>query len=145
MRYSRPNGWRGWPRAAGYIKRLTLNRPAKFAAVGLSGVLVNMGVYSLLLGAGVQPAYASAAAVEASVLSNFTLNDLWTFRDRRGGSLVRRLLLFHISRALGAAANVATVAALTALGADPIASNAVGIALAVAVNYVTSDRVVWRA
>ncbi len=146
MRYSRPGGGRrGWPTPATYLRRVTRQRPAKFAAVGLSGVLVNMGLYSLLLGAGAQPTHASAAAVEASVLSNFALNDLWTFRDKRRGGLGRRLLLFHVSRALGSAANMITVAALVALGADPLASNAAGIALGVAVNYITSDRVVWRA
>jgi putative flippase GtrA len=39
---------------------------------------------------------------------------------------------------------VAAVALLTALGLEPIASNALGIVLGVAVNFYTSDRVVWR-
>ena len=103
-----------------------------------------MGVYAYLLRWGMQPAYASAVSVEASILSNFVLNDLWTFRDRRSGKAVMRLLLFHFSRLVGAASNVAAVALLTALGLEPIASNALGIMLGVAVNFYTSDRVVWR-
>jgi dolichol-phosphate mannosyltransferase len=103
-----------------------------------------MGVYAYLLRWGIQPAYASAVSVEASILSNFALNDLWTFRDRRSGKAAMRLLLFHFSRLAGAAANVAVVALLTALGLEPIASNALGIMLGVAVNFYTSDRVVWR-
>jgi len=103
-----------------------------------------MGAYTYLIGLGIQPAYASAVSVEASILSNFALNDLWTFRDRRSGKVVIRLLLFHLSRLAGAIANVAAVALLTALGLDPIISNMLGIIIGVAVNFYTSDRVVWR-
>ena len=120
------------------------SRLAKFLLVGASGVMVNMGIYTYLIRLGMAPAYASTASVEASILSNYTLNDLWTFRDRRSGKAIVRLLLFHLSRLAGAAANIASVALLTGLGAEPITSNAVGIALGVAVNYYTSDRVVWR-
>jgi dolichol-phosphate mannosyltransferase len=120
------------------------SRLAKFLAVGASGVFVNMGVYAYLLRWGMQPAYASAVSVEASILSNFALNDLWTFRDRRSGKAVIRLILFHLSRLAGAITNIATVALLTALGLDPIMSNMLGITLGVAVNFYTSDRVVWR-
>lgn len=88
--------------------------------------------------------YSSTVAVEASILSNLALNDVWPLRDKRGGGLVKRSLLFYLSRTLEAAVNVATVAALTALKAEPIDSNAVGIALGVAANYATSDGVVWR-
>jgi dolichol-phosphate mannosyltransferase len=104
-----------------------------------------MGIYTYLVGLGVPPTYSSAASVEASVLSNFVLNDLWTFRDRRTGKTATRLALFHLSRLAGAAANVAAVALLTVLGVDPLAANAAGILLGLAVNYYTSDRVVWRA
>jgi dolichol-phosphate mannosyltransferase len=121
-----------------------VSRLAKFMAVGMSGVFVNMGAYTYLVGSGMQPAYASAVSVEASILSNFVLNDLWTFRDRRSGKVVIRLLLFHLSRLAGAIANVAAVALLTALGLDPIMSNILGIIIGVAVNFYTSDRVVWR-
>ena len=120
------------------------SRLAKFLAVGASGVFMNMGVYAYLLRWGIQPAYASAVSVEASILSNFALNDLWTFRDRRSGKAAMRLLLFHLSRLAGAVTNVVAVALLTALGLEPIASNVLGIILGVAVNFYTSDRVVWR-
>jgi dolichol-phosphate mannosyltransferase len=120
------------------------SRLAKFLLVGGSGVLVNMGIYTYVVRLGVAPAYASIASVEASILSNYTLNDLWTFRDRRSGKAIVRLLLFHLSRLAGAATNVVAVALLTGLGAEPITSNAIGIVLGVAVNYYMSDRVVWR-
>lgn len=117
----------------------------RFSVVGLSGVAVNHAVFSILLTFGLSPAASSAAAVELSVLNNFFLNDVWTFRGAGRGGLLYRLGMFHLSRALGAAANILTVVAMTALGANPIISNLAGIALAVALNYFTSVGVVWRA
>jgi putative flippase GtrA len=66
--------------------------------VGLSGVLVNMGTFALLRLARVHLNLASAAAIELSILSNFAINHLWTFGDRRNGerSLLHHGLRFHL-------------------------------------------------
>ncbi|MEM0384652.1 MAG: GtrA family protein [Candidatus Caldarchaeum sp.] len=118
----------------------------RFSVVGLSGAAVNHAVFTLLLSQGFSPVVSSAAAVELSVLNNFVLNDVWTFRGAGRRGLAYRLGMFHVSRALGAAANVLTVAAMTGLlGANPNISNLVGIALAMLLNYFTSVGVVWRA
>ncbi len=55
----------------------------KFLIVGGLGVVVNLGLFSLLLGSGVNKYLASPAAIEASILTNFALNNHWTFRWRR--------------------------------------------------------------
>jgi dolichol-phosphate mannosyltransferase len=54
----------------------------KFALTGLSGVLINLGTFEILLSLNVNPYVSSAAAIEASILSNFLLNNAWTFRHR---------------------------------------------------------------
>lgn len=66
--------------------------------VGASGVLVNLGSFALLRVLGVHTNVASAIAIEISILSNFTINHLWTFGDRRdeGGSLLAHGLRFHL-------------------------------------------------
>jgi len=107
-------------------------------------VVVNHGIFTALTGSGLSPVASSLTAVEASILSNFFLNDAWTFKGLGRGSRLRRMLLFHLSRAGGAAVNVATVALLTSLGVYPNISNLVGIVLSMAVNYLTSVGVVWR-
>jgi putative flippase GtrA len=74
-------------------------RFVKFATVGLSGVLVNLGVLALLRRLHLHTNLASALAIEASILSNFAVNHLWTFGDRRGDgpwSLLGRGLRFHL-------------------------------------------------
>jgi len=116
----------------------------RFGVVGASGVVVNPGIFTALTGSGLSPVASSLTAVEASILSNFVLNDAWTFKGLGRGSRLRRMILFHLSRAAGAAVNVATVALLTSLGVYPNISNLVGIALSMAVNYLTSVGVVWR-
>jgi dolichol-phosphate mannosyltransferase len=64
-----------------------------FLFVGASGVAVNLGVFTLLLDAGVSKFIASPAAVELSIVTNFLLNNCWTFRRRDfRGSFVRRAL-----------------------------------------------------
>ena len=82
----------------------------KFCLVGLSGVGVNFGIFRLfdvLFGfSGSLDLIALAVSTEASILSNFALNDIWTFRDKRIGlikaTLVRCLKFNLIS--LGAVA-----------------------------------------
>jgi dolichol-phosphate mannosyltransferase len=54
----------------------------KFLIVGASGVFVNIGLFSLLLYLGINKYISSPIAIEASILTNFALNNNWTFRWR---------------------------------------------------------------
>ncbi len=55
----------------------------KFCAVGGSGVGVNLGIYALLTRwLNIDPAVASPIAIEISLLTNFLLNERWTFVER---------------------------------------------------------------
>lgn len=87
------------------VKPFLTPRFAKFAAVGASGVVVNLGFLSLFKSMGVQINLASALAIEISLLSNFFINYAWTFRDRRHGdmSIVSQGLRFHLVSLVGAA------------------------------------------
>ena len=64
-----------------FIKPFFSTRFLRFAAVGASGVVVNLGALALLTTAGLTPTLASALAIQVSILTNFFLNDFWTFRD----------------------------------------------------------------
>jgi putative flippase GtrA len=92
----------------------------RFAAVGLSGVAVNLAALHLLAGVlGVPEVGASALAIEASIVWNFLLHDAFTFGDRR-----------HLARAgplgrLGRYHAVSAVSALLQLGTFVLA----GVAL----------------
>lgn len=68
-------------------------RLLKFAGVGLSGVGVNLVVFvaffhvvlASLMGGDLRFVTANAAGFVVSVFTNFMLNDLWTWGDRRKG------------------------------------------------------------
>jgi dolichol-phosphate mannosyltransferase len=96
-----------------------LRRFLKFAAVGGSGVVVNLGLYAALtrgLGllctlSGRNVSY--AVSVEISIITNFLLNDLWTFSDRRRGlSWPTRFLRFHLVSFVGFGINWGVFAVL---------------------------------
>lgn len=52
---------------------------ARFALVGLSGLVVDLIVFNLLLSAGIAKDPAQLVSFVAATLSNFTLNSQWTF------------------------------------------------------------------
>jgi len=128
-----------------HVLRLSEYRPIKFAIVGASGVIVNEGVLYLTLNTGFNEAVAGIIAIEASILSNFTLNDLWTFRSRRRGSLLWRLMKYHLSVALGAIVMYSTYLILALLiGLSPYLSMLIGILLGFITNYLLSEVIVWK-
>ncbi len=58
------------------------NTFSKFMLTGLSGVFVNLGTFATLLSFGMHQYLASACAVELSIISNFLINNYWTFGYR---------------------------------------------------------------
>jgi len=132
------------------IKLIPFGRFIKFSSVGLSGMVVNLGLLWLLttyvFG---EKLYMLAAAIsiEASVVNNFYWNDVWTFRDKRkrNGNVIVRLLKFHLSRLLGISTNLAFLYLLTEyLMLYYLLSNIFAIGAGMLVNYLTSDKWVWR-
>jgi putative flippase GtrA len=76
----------------------------KFCAVGFSGVFVNLGALTLFTSFGLLSSLASALAIYISILSNFVMNEWWTFRDQRGSTgIVTRALRFQVVSLVGAA------------------------------------------
>jgi dolichol-phosphate mannosyltransferase len=71
----------------------------RYCLVGLIGTLVNIGVYLLFNRYFHIPLQvASLIAIEASIVSNFFLNNYWTFKTRpKNLSMLRRLVNFHIA------------------------------------------------
>jgi len=71
----------------------------RYCLVGLVGMLVNIGAYLLLNRYFQIPLQAaSLIAIEISIVSNFLLNNYWTFKTRpKKLSTIRRLLNFHIA------------------------------------------------
>jgi dolichol-phosphate mannosyltransferase len=116
----------------------------KFGVVGAIGVVVNEGVLYLFQSAGVYYLIAGAAAIEISILSNFVLNDLWTFKDRRSGNAASRLVKFNLLMLAGLALNLAVLyAGVDYLGITVLVANLLGIAAAFFLRYALSVKYAW--
>jgi len=93
------------------LSSLFSRRFVEYGLVGLSGVFVNLGAFWLLAHVGgLHRNVASALAIELSILSNFALHDLWTFRDRKGqtGALGGRFARFQGVSLVGLLVQVST-------------------------------------
>lgn len=131
-------------RAVSVFSRASQGSFFKFCVVGGIGVLVNEGLLIAIHAMGVYFLYAGAVAIEVSILSNFVLNDLWTFRDRRSGTGLVRLVKFNALMLVGLAVNLAVLdAGTTYFGVAPEIANLVGIAVAFVLRYALSVKYAW--
>jgi putative flippase GtrA len=107
---------------------------AKFAAVGASGYVVNLGVYAALLHAGVHFRLAAVASFVISAASNYVLNRLWTFRAERGHFGYQGLRFLLVS-AVALGANQLWLGAFVWLGAGKIVAQAIAIVCVMPLNF----------
>ena len=122
----------------------------RFGVVGLSGVVVNQGLLMILHGSfGLALWAASAIAIETSVLSNFFLNNQWTWRYDHQNSLsswLRKAVQYHV--AVGASALLGNLPLLILLvhffAMDYRVANLIGIAAASLLNFVANEVWVFR-
>lgn len=124
--------------------RLSGVRVFKFGIVGLSGVLVNEGLLYVLHSLGLPVYLSGAAAIEVSILSNFVVNDNWTFKGRKSRKFHSRLLRYNALTLLGGSINYAILLSLTSLLAvHYLTADFIGIIVAFAANYLGSELLVW--
>jgi dolichol-phosphate mannosyltransferase len=126
-----------------------LSRFLKYCLVGTSGVLVNMGLLWLLTEVGgLFYLLSSAIAIETSIITNFTLNDYFTFPDRRSRGktqLFTRLGKFNLVSLGGLGVNMAVLWTLTSVfGVYYLLSNLCGIAAATLWNYLVNFWWTWK-
>lgn len=130
-----------------------LIRFLKFIGVGLSGIVVNQGVLTLVtLFTNWNKNIAVIPGIEVSIISNFLLNDYFTFADRRTGkrkSFIGRILKFNLVCLAGAGINLGIYSLILGLsGVDNLAvrliANLIGIIVAFVWNYILSLVWTWR-
>lgn len=126
-----------------YLKQsLFSTRLLKFGVVGASGVIVNMGsLYVLTEFVALRYFIASIIAIELSILSNFSINHLWTWRDRHdAGTVWTKMMRYHIGVGVTAfLGNYIILIALTELaGMHYLLSNMIGIGIGTLANYVVN-------
>ncbi len=142
MTAERSGGWR-----EGAVK--TGTRPARFLLVGLSGVGVSMGVlWTAREIAGLPTAGGGVLAWVLSTLTNFLLNDAYTWRDRRIAGLrarAERLVRYYSTTVLGFVISLVVLVLLAdRLGLHLLAANLVAIGVGGTVNYLIHNAWTWR-
>lgn len=123
----------------------------RYVIVGMSGILVNELILALLYGYMGFPA--NPLAVEASVVSNFVLNDRFTFKKRstKATTFLFRLARFNLFSLMGIGVNAGVFYAILRSGLINTSSifgiglaDFVGIICAFLVTYLSSTFYVWR-
>jgi len=128
--------------------RIVPPRLISFALVGGTGVAVHFAILSsLYLGLAVRFPIAQAAAAWGAMTSNFFLNNVLTYRDRRlhGFGLLRGLASFYVVCSLGALANIGIASYAFAERTEWAISAAAGIVVGTLWNYLATARFTWRA
>jgi dolichol-phosphate mannosyltransferase len=108
---------------------------AKFCAVGASGYVINLAVYTALLrGAGWHYTAAATCSFLVAVTNNYTWNRLWTFHAQRG-HVGWQGLRFLVVAAIAYVANILLLTGLIALGLDKVVSQAIAVILVTPLNF----------
>jgi dolichol-phosphate mannosyltransferase len=125
-----------------------LTRLVKFVAVGLSGTIVNLAVLRLITFLTVwHPLVQLIPGIEISIITNFLLNDYFTFADRRTGknrSFILRLLKYNLVSLTGAAVNWGIASILVIIGLNIYLADFIGIIIAFFWNYLFSLLWTWK-
>ena len=119
----------------------------KFLIIGGFGMIVNilfLWFFKSIIGLNLE--YAGVLAIEVSVISNFILNNAWTFNKvLHEYSLSKRILKYHLSVLSGISTNYGALLTLAnVFGVYYLLSNIIGIGLGTITNYLLSSRWVWK-
>lgn len=121
----------------------------KFNLVGAIGIAVQLSALWLLTRAGVGYLLATALAVEAAVLHNFIWHERYTWLDRRTQNMrdaALRFLRFNFTTgSVSIAGNLLLMGLLVGEAhLRPMLANVIAIAACSILNFVVSDRWVFR-
>jgi putative flippase GtrA len=107
----------------------------KFCVVGVSGYVVNLVVYTVLLkGAGLHYAAAATGSFLVAVTNNYVWNRVWTFKHQRG-HLASQGLRFFVVSAVVYGANLLLLTLFVQAGLGEIVSQAIAVVLVTPLNF----------
>jgi putative flippase GtrA len=132
--------------------KTTIASLATFGGVGAIAFVVDVGVYNLLRATVLDgsPIWSKVVSVAVATVVAWIGNRLLTFRDTRGGNVVREAALFAVMNVGGLLIAAAClfvshyVLGFTSQLADNIAGNGIGLVLGTAFRYLGYRFVVFR-
>ncbi|MDH4164635.1 MAG: glycosyltransferase family 2 protein [Nitrospirota bacterium] len=110
----------------------------KFGIVGAAGVVVNLLSFTLLMKFGMNKFLASPLAIEISIITNFLMNNYWTFSERDMNDRIHiRGLKFNAVSFVALAVSYTTFLILSAVDPNgiPQVHQLIGIIPATLINY----------
>jgi putative flippase GtrA len=117
-------------------RRSNWEQLGKFCAVGATGYVVNLAVYTILLkGAGLHYIPAAVGSFLVAVANNYALNRVWTFRVERGNVGAQGWRFLAVST-VSLLANLAVLHLMVTAGVGEIVAQAVAIVLVTPLNFV---------
>ena len=120
----------------------------KFAVVGTIGFIINTVILIGLKQFGFHPAIGSAAGAECAIISNFFLNNAWTFHDRKvvGKKMIGKFVQFNGTSVGAIIIQSSTVYVGTLLFGIPAYFYAyiIGVGFGLIWNYSMYSRVIWK-
>lgn len=127
-----------------------ITRFLKFATVGFIGYVINAVGLEVFFRLGLPAGFAASLGAELAIISNFTLNNLWTFAEKKITSLGQILVKF-IQFNLTSLGAVVLQGIVVAAGTAIIGNQYRQIVLIIAVgffvlpyNYVAYNLLIWR-
>lgn len=141
----------GRARGLSRLLHFPVGRFIRFALVGVSGLVVDMGMLYLLHGVwGLGLTRSAIAAAELAILNNFVWNDLWTFGDiaseqRDWSKVMKRLTKFNLICLMGLILKVLMLNVLfNGLHLNAYLANFLAIALVTLWNFWVNLKLSWR-
>ncbi len=128
--------------------------PARFLSfclIGGSGVLVHIGFLYLFINNGLDFLYAQTFSTLFAMTSNFFLNNILTYRDRRkkGVAALKALVLFYLTCGIGASANIGIsnllyIGNISGISGIWYLSGLIGAIVGSIWNFLMSSLVTWK-
>lgn len=130
------------------IKAIITGSFGKFFVVGLFGFAINTIILEFLVRIGFHPALGSAVGAEFAIMSNFYLNNAWTFSSRKAHGIraFGKLLQFNLTSAGAILIQAGCVWIGTALlGVSTYRwFYIIGVGIGLVWNYTMYSKVIWR-
>jgi dolichol-phosphate mannosyltransferase len=142
--------WRQAPAFLAHLLRFVLDSPRDrrfflFALVGLSGFMVDFGLYGLAIHLGFPVITSGFFSALCAMVWNFTWNDLVTWRTNHHVHISLRALKYAAVSLTGIAISTSTLAlTYQLLHFHPLLAKLTGIGLAVGWNYFINSHWTWR-
>jgi dolichol-phosphate mannosyltransferase len=124
----------------------------KFGTVGFTGFLVNFLGLELLKRAGLTTYWSTLLATEAAIISNFTLNNIWTFKDKKIENLkdlIVQFAKFNFSSLFAVIVQPLVVTGATKIFGDTSTVRLAALVVAlvcviIPYNYIVYNMFIWK-